>query len=84
MIDLDRLRRDRLQLLGEAAKYKSAGESITLDEKLWPASRLEQEKRRTKDPWEDILADIPSHVWDCEHGRYEFVTKEGQVERRRH
>ena len=79
MIDLDLLRRDRLQLLGEAAKYKSTGENITLDEKLWPASRVEQEKRRTKDPWEDIVANIPSHVWDREHGRYEFV-KEGQAE----
>ena len=60
MIDLDLLRRDRLQLLGEAAKYESAGESITLDEELWPASRVEQEKRRTKDPWEDIVPTFPA------------------------
>jgi predicted P-loop ATPase len=81
MIDLDLLRRDRLQLLGEAAKYETAGENITLDEKLWPASRVEQEKRRTKDPWEDIVADIPSHVCEDTYRHYRFVyKKEGEPE----
>ena len=50
MIDLDLLRRDRLQLLGEAAKYESAGESITLDEKLWPASRARTGKAAHQRP----------------------------------
>ena len=61
-IDLDLLRRDRLQLWGEAAKCESEGESITLDETLWPKARDEQEKRRTRHPWEDVLADIPDRV----------------------
>lgn len=63
MIDLDLLRRDRLQLWGEAAKCEAAGESITLDEKMWPEAGVEQEKRRTVDPWEDILAVIPDHIF---------------------
>ncbi|MBR1216198.1 VapE domain-containing protein [Bradyrhizobium sp. JYMT SZCCT0180] len=61
-IDLDLLRRDRQLLWGEAAKYESAGESITLDETLWPKARDEQEKRRTRHPWEDVLTDIPDRV----------------------
>ena len=61
-IDLEKLRRDRLQLWGEAATYEAAGESITLDQRLWPAARDEQDKRRTKDPWEDLIADIPVEV----------------------
>jgi len=55
MIDLDKLQRDRLQLWGEAAKCESAGESIVLDEELWSVAGEEQEKRRAKDPWEDIV-----------------------------
>ena len=61
-IDLDLLRHDRLQLWGEAAKYESEDESITLDETLWPKARDEQEKRRTRHPWEDVLNDIPKSV----------------------
>jgi len=61
-IDLDKLRRDRLQLWGEAAHYEAAGESLTLDESLWPNAGEEQEKRRVKDPWEDIVRDLPSEV----------------------
>ena len=61
-IDLDALNRDRLQLLGEAATYEAAGESVVLDEELWPAATEAQEARRAKDPWEDILVDMPSSV----------------------
>lgn len=61
-IDIDLLRRDRLQLWGEAAHYQSAGESIVLDEALWPAAGVEQESRRVPDPWEDVLAVIPREV----------------------
>jgi hypothetical protein len=61
-IDLEKLRADRLQLLGEAAYYESQGESITLDENLWEAARKEQEKRRVKDDWEDILARMPGQI----------------------
>jgi predicted P-loop ATPase len=57
-IDLDKLRRDRLQLWGEAATYERAGESVTLDQALWPEAMAAQEQRRTKDLWEIKLADI--------------------------
>jgi predicted P-loop ATPase len=57
-IDLDKLRKDRLQLIGEAAKYESEGESVTLAEALWPAAAEAQENRRTKDPWEDLIDEM--------------------------
>jgi predicted P-loop ATPase len=63
-IDIELLKRDRLQLWGEAAKYEAAGESIVLDKKLWPKVGEEQEKRRVKDPWEDILNNISTHVME--------------------
>jgi predicted P-loop ATPase len=58
-IDVDALKRDRFQLLGEAARCEKTGESLLMDEGLWPAVGDAQEKRRTKDPWEDILENIP-------------------------
>ena len=77
-IDIELLKRDRLQLWGEAAKYESEGESIVLDKKLWPVVGEEQEKRRVKDPWEDILHDIPTHVaYDGHHHSLFFHHKEG-------
>jgi Virulence-associated protein E-like domain len=57
-IDLSRLRAARLQLLGEAAHYQSQGESLTLDERLWPAATVEQEARRVVHAWEAVLADM--------------------------
>jgi hypothetical protein len=63
LVDLDKLRRDRLQLWGEAAKAESNGESVTLDEALWDDAAKAQEKRRTKDPWEDIIDSIESKTW---------------------
>jgi hypothetical protein len=55
-IDLEAFKRDREQLLGEAATYEAAGESVTLDQSLWGDAAAEQEKRRVKRPWEDIIA----------------------------
>jgi predicted P-loop ATPase len=75
-IDIESLKRDRLQLLGEAAKCESAGETITLDEAMWPAAAEEQEKRRTKDPWEDILDDIPSHMGETVEGEQRVASTE--------
>ena len=63
-IDIEKLLRDRLQLWGEAAKYESDGESITIPEELWPAASEAQEKRRTKDPWENIVAKLPETIQD--------------------
>ena len=61
-IDIEQLKRDRLQLWGEAATYEANGESVVLDQKLWSAATAEQEKRRVRDNWEDIVADMPTHV----------------------
>jgi Virulence-associated protein E-like domain len=58
-IHIEKLRRNRLQLWGEAAHYQSRGESLVLDERLWAAAGGEQERRRITDPWEDILRNMP-------------------------
>jgi predicted P-loop ATPase len=66
-IDIEKLRRARLQLIGEAAKYQSAGETIVLDEALWPAAQIEQEQRRVKDPWEAALTAMPVSIENEEY-----------------
>ena len=68
-IDIAKLAEYRLQLIGEAAKYQSAGESLVLDEALWGEAAVEQEQRRVKDPWEDALSNIP--VWGKEIRGYD-------------
>ena len=55
-INLLKLRTDRLQLWGEAAHYQRQGESLVLDEALWPVAGIEQEARRVRHPWEEVLA----------------------------
>jgi predicted P-loop ATPase len=87
-IDVKKLTEYRLQLIGEAARYQSQGESVVLDEKLWGAAGYEQEQRRVKDPWEDVLEDMPKFIevdLGYEHGfsRKETVTiihREGMQE----
>jgi hypothetical protein len=61
-INIAALKHDREQLLGEAATYEAAGESIMLNESLWGAAREAQELRRVKDPWEDALVNIPENL----------------------
>jgi len=73
-IDEGLLRADRLQLIGEAARYQSSGESIVLDKSMWADAGIEQEKRRTKDAWEDVLAVIPTEV-EIDKGGYYGNTK---------
>jgi predicted P-loop ATPase len=55
-IDVEKLKRDRLQLWGEAAHYQSRGEGLVLDEALWGKAGEEQEARRVTDPWENTLS----------------------------
>lgn len=57
-IDLDALARDRDQLWAEAASREAADESIRLDRALWQAAALEQDERRTIDPFVAPLADL--------------------------
>jgi predicted P-loop ATPase len=61
-IDIDKLRRYRLQLWGEAAHCQSQGESLMLDEGFWGTAGVEQEARRISDPWEDVLREMPEIV----------------------
>ena len=62
IIDLDKLRRDRLQLWGEAAQCQSQDESLVLDEALWVEAGVQQEARRVTDPWEEVLRNMPRVV----------------------
>jgi predicted P-loop ATPase len=71
-IDIEALKREREQLLGEAATYEATGESITLEEELWGDARAAQEQRRVADPWEDILTHMPDHIHKSGDG-YERV-----------
>jgi predicted P-loop ATPase len=73
-IDIDALKRDREQLLGEAATYEAAGESLTLNEELWGDARDAQEQRRVADPWEDILDKMPDSVEAAVDGMMRTVT----------
>lgn len=66
MIDVKKLEKDRLQLFGEAATYQAQGESLVLDEALWAAAAVEQEKRRVRDVWEETLAEMQGQVIDGE------------------
>ena len=61
-IDVDGLTRDRLQLLGEAAYWEQQGETLLLGDGLWGDVADAQELRRYRDPWEDILENIPESV----------------------
>jgi hypothetical protein len=87
MIDLDLLRRDRDQLWAEAATLETRGESITLDESLWGDARTQQEMRRAREPWEDILSHIPTSVQlgvsdgNSDPPRHQIVYSEGDYER---
>ena len=65
-IDLDALRRDRDQLMAEAAHREAKGESIGLPKELWAVAGAEQDKRLLADPWDDILADKHGQVIDGE------------------
>lgn len=47
--------RDRDQLWAEAATREAAGESIRLDESLWPAAAKEQSARAVGNAFEDVL-----------------------------
>lgn len=54
--NLDALRVDKDQIWAEAAHRESQNESIRLDESLWEAAAVEQEKRREVTAWEMKLS----------------------------
>ena len=61
-VNIDALKGDREQLLGEAATYEAAGESIGLHPNLWSDAREVQEQRRVPDPWEDLVINMPESI----------------------
>lgn len=62
-IDIQKLKRDRTQLWGEAAQREADGEAIIVPQELWAAAAIAQGERRVPDPWEDMLeAFLPEHV----------------------
>jgi predicted P-loop ATPase len=69
-IDIELLKKDLMQLWGEAATYEAAGESLVIDKELWPAAAEAQEKRRVADVWEDKLTNMPTH-WNT--GMYDKI-----------
>jgi hypothetical protein len=68
---LEDFKRDRDQLLAEAAVKEAEGESIVLPRELWSSAAEEQEQRREVDPWEDALADLKGTPGVSESGEQE-------------
>ncbi|MDE2099344.1 MAG: bifunctional DNA primase/polymerase [Patescibacteria group bacterium] len=54
--DIERLKRDRDQYFGEAVVRMRKGEPHWLDDNELEEARAEQELRREKDPWEEVIA----------------------------
>ena len=67
-IALDPLRRDRLQLWGEAAAAESRGETLVLAEHLWAVMGEAQEARRVIDTWEIELENLPPNLMEERNG----------------
>lgn len=71
--DLDWIRGNRDQLWAEATAREANGESIRLDPKLYAHAAVQQERRRSEDPWEVKLDEAfskdkqhrltPDEVW---------------------
>ena len=69
MLDIDALRQDRDQLLGEAAAREAAGEAIHLSHEIEALARIEQAKRFDSD-------DRQQHLEDLLEGKTGFVTND--------
>jgi Virulence-associated protein E-like domain/Bifunctional DNA primase/polymerase, N-terminal len=70
-IDIKALRRDRDQLLAEAATVEATGLSLVLPGSLWPDARTAQEERMEYDPWLDLLADVQGTIFATPDGKGE-------------
>lgn len=68
------IREIRDQLWAEAAAREAAGESIRLDEALWPDAAVHQEARREIDPWEGLLRGAALAVTPSSDGKRRLVT----------
>ena len=56
--DVEKLRRDRDQLWAEAAFREQRGDSIRLDQKLWPNAQREQQQRTIEEPWVEVIGGV--------------------------
>ena len=54
-VRLKDLARDKDQLWAEAVMRHKRGDSIRLDPELYEIARIQQERRRNRDPWEPLL-----------------------------
>ena len=71
-IDVDAVKCDRDQLWAEAVMRHKRGDSIRLSPELYEQAALQQERRRSVDPWEPVLEEeftddysrvLPRDVW---------------------
>jgi predicted P-loop ATPase len=67
-IDIESLRRDRDQLLAEAADVEAQGGSLVLPRELWAEAAAVQDDRRQHDPWDDILASVRGQTYSATDG----------------
>jgi hypothetical protein len=67
-INIDALRRDRDQLLAEAAVLEASGASLSLPTSLWDDARAAQDARLEHDPWLDRLAGLQGTIMTCNDG----------------
>jgi hypothetical protein len=58
VIDLEGLRRDRVQIWAEASHYERQGEPLELPQELWGVAAAAQASRMEIDPWEDTLRGV--------------------------
>jgi predicted P-loop ATPase len=72
--DAEGIRLDRDQLWAEAAQREASGESIRLSPELYDHAALQQERRRSEDPWEYTLGTkfdeefqriAPDEIWEA-------------------
>lgn len=76
-VDMELVKRDRLQLWGEAAAAESERETLVLPERLWGVAGEEQDKRRVVDPWEDELVNLKGYMGVSIRNGKEFITRVG-------
>jgi hypothetical protein len=63
-INLEALRRDRDQLLAEAAAAEAQGEPLVIPAYLYGAVAEQQEQRLLQDPWDDLLAEVKGTIYN--------------------
>jgi hypothetical protein len=61
LFNLDKLAKDVEQLWAEATRYEAEGESITLQQDLWPAAEEVRAERLFENPYQATLAEHFSH-----------------------